>query len=296
MSFQRIAVVARRDSGNRIRDARHRVHAVASHLGVSVVDGVPDPLALRSKRVGDACRGDIDLMVTLGGDGTLLRAARRVFGCPVPILGINLGSMGFLTSISERDLDEGLRLVLSGEFAIEDRRTLEARILDGSSGEVRSCFTALNDVVIHKEGVAQAVRLGLWVGPRSRRDEIGSFSGDGVILATPTGSTAYSLSAGGPVIVPELNCFLVTPILPHTLALRPLVVPGDEEITVTMLDRRAPLHVTVDGKAGGPLGADDEVTVRMGEGTVSLVRLPDHSFFATLHRKLSWAARALDGG
>ncbi len=288
MSFERIAVLGRGGGGDRIRTARRRLDALAAETGVELIDGVPG----RSS----AGREAVDLVVTLGGDGTLLRAARSVFGRGIPVLGVNLGSMGFLTSVSEDGLEEGLRRVLAGEFAVEERRTLEAEVRVGPGGDVRRRFVALNDVVIHKEGPAQAVRLDLWVGPARRRDEIGSFSGDGVILATPTGSTAYSLSAGGPVIAPDLNCILVTPILPHTLALRALVVPGDEEIAVAALDRREPLRLTADGQVGGPLEAREEVTVRMGAARVSLVRLPEHSFFATLRRKLSWAVRPLDGG
>ena len=243
----------------------------------------------------DVTAGAVDLVISLGGDGTLLRAARAFFGRDVPVLGINLGSLGFLTSISAEGIEDGLRRVLDGEYAIEERRTLQAEVRAPGDGE-RRAFTVLNDVVVHKAGAAQVIRLDLWVGPEDDLEEIGSFSGDGVILSTPTGSTAYSLSAGGPIIVPELNCFLVTPILPHTLAVRPLVVPGDEEITVTVLDRGEPLFLTVDGQEGGPVRNSDRVVVRMSEFKVPLIRLPEHSFFATLRQKLSWAARPLDGG
>ena len=249
----------------------------------------------------------IDLVISLGGDGTLLRAARAVLRREVPVLGINLGNLGFLTSLSACQIQRGLRRILSGEYVIEERRTLEARVLHGGGraeqgyGGSRT-FTALNDVVLHKEGVARVIRLDLWIGRgdpgdggESRLEEIGNFSGDGVILSTPTGSTAYSLSAGGPVIVPELNCLLVTPILPHTLAVRPLVVPGDAAVTIEMLDRGERLFLTVDGQDGCPVRHSDRIVVRTGEPVVRLVRLPEHSYFATLRQKLSWAARPLDG-
>ena len=295
LQFQRIVIVGRDGAGGRIGAAYKRVAAVAADVGASVVvEPKLAPVAAGADTV-DLTRETVDLVISLGGDGTLLRAARSVFGRGIPVLGINLGSMGFLTSMSGEGIEEGLRRVLGGEYTLEERRTLEAEVR-APEGGVRDSFTVLNDVVVHKAGAAQVVRLDLWVGPDDNLDEIGSFSGDGVILSTPTGSTAYSLSAGGPVIVPELNCFLVTPILPHTLALRPLVVPGDEEITVTTLDRREPLFLTVDGQVGGPLEDGDRVVVRMGPSKVPLVRLPEHSFFATLRRKLSWAARPLDGG
>jgi len=278
-----------------VRAALDEVTAVADRFGASVA--VETSLAALASGVGtaDIENDDIDLLVSLGGDGTLLRAARSVFGRGVPVLGINLGSLGFLTSVSGACIGDALGRVLGGQYAIEERRTLEAEVC-APEGEVRSRFRVLNDVVVHSAGAAQILRLDLWVGAEDDLQEIGSFSGDGVILATPTGSTAYSLSAGGPIVVPEMNCFLVTPILPHTLAVRPLVVPGSEEITVAALDRREPLFLTADGHEGGPVGHSDRVVVRMGTFRVPLVRLPEHSFFATLRQKLNWAVRPLDGG
>ena len=294
--FRRVGIIGREGSGRkRIRAALDEIAAVARDFDASVA--VEPMLAALVPGVTpvDLERDEIDLLISLGGDGTLLRAARSVFGRDIPVLGINLGSMGFLTSVSEDGIETGLRQVLGGRYAIEARRTLEAEVRS-PDGAVRESYRVLNDVVVHNAGAAQVLLLDLWVGPQDDLDEIGSFSGDGVILATPTGSTAYSLSAGGPIVVPEMNCFLVTPILPHTLAVRPLVVPGREEITVTALDRREPLFLTADGQEGGPVGHLDRVVVRMGAVTVPLVRLPEHSFFATLRQKLNWAARPFDGG
>ncbi len=294
--FRRIAIIGREGSGRkRIRAALDEITAVARDFDASVAVEPGLTALVPGVASVDLKRDDIDLLVSLGGDGTLLRAARSVFGRDIPVLGINLGSMGFLTSVSEEGIETGLRQVLGGRYAIEARRTLEAEVRS-PDGEVRDSYRVLNDVVVHSAGAAQVLLLDLWVGPQDDLDEIGSFSGDGVILATPTGSTAYSLSAGGPIVVPEMNCFLVTPILPHTLAVRPLVVPGREEITVTALDRREPLFLTADGQAGGPVGNLDRVVVRMGTVRIPLVRLPEHSFFATLRQKLNWAARPLDGG
>ena len=295
MRFQRIAVVGRGGAGgDRIRAALDEITAVTNGFGASVA--VEASLAPLVSGVGtaDVERDEIDLLVSLGGDGTLLRAARSVFGRGIPVLGINLGSLGFLTSVSSAAIGAALGRVLGGQYAIEERRTLEAEVRT-PTGEVRGRFRVLNDVVVHNAGAAQVLSLDLWVGPQHDLEEIGSYSGDGVILATPTGSTAYSLSAGGPIVVPEMDCFLVTPILPHTLAVRPLVVPGQEEITVTALDRRQPLFLTADGQEGGPVGYSDRIVVRMGTSRVPLVRLPEHSFFTTLRQKLSWAVRPLDG-
>lgn len=281
---------------------------LAAILGGSEADQAPDPSspATAANPSSPATAMDAsgpeaaDLVISLGGDGTLLRAARSVLERDVPVLGINLGNLGFLTSVAAKEIETGLRRVLAGECRIEERRTLQATVVSSPAASSNNTtphrrLTALNDVVVHKTGAARVTRLDLWVGEGDKRQEIGSFSGDGVIVATPTGSTAYSLSAGGPIVVPELNCFLVTPILPHTLAVRPLVVPGEEQITVRILDRGEPLHLTVDGREGPPLRPTDRVVVRMGRSVVRLVRLPDHSFFATLRRKLNWAVHPPEG-
>lgn len=242
---------------------------------------------------GDATRLDldrqaVDLLLTLGGDGTLLRGGRMVSGRDTPVLGINLGYLGFLTAAGEDEIDAALEHLRAGSFFLDRRFTLEAQVVhsDGSEGD---CFVALNDVVLHKAGVARVVRLSIWVGDDARRDEVGSFSGDGVIVATPTGSTAYSLSAGGPIIDPALDCLVVTPICPHTLAVRPLVLPADEPIRIQAHDRKEELVLTVDGQAGMSLSSGDTVVVRQSRVRIPLVRFPGQTFFSTLRRKLSWA-------
>lgn len=260
---------------------------------------VPDPeLAGRtvSKRAGLPGRGtplvdaaaDLDLLVTLGGDGTLLRGARAVRTAGVPVLGINLGHLGFLTALGADEVEDGLRLLMAGEARIDARFTLEGRVVH-ADGRPGARLDALNDLVLHKGGVARVVRLGLFTGTDGERDEIGRFSGDGVIVATPTGSTAYSLSAGGPVVAPSMECVLVTPISAHTLAMRPLVLPSDGFLTIEALDRVEELVVTADGQTGIELAPGDRVRVGRGTTPVRLVRFPGQSFFQTLRRKLNWA-------
>lgn len=233
----------------------------------------------------------IDLLLTLGGDGTLLRGARLVAGLDVPVLGVNLGHLGFLTAIAEEEIDPRLERIFEGEYVLDHRMTLEARVVR-PDGTVDERFLALNDFVVHQRGVARMTRLDLFVGRDDGREEIGSFSGDGVILATPTGSTAYSLSAGGPLIVPSVDCIVVTPIAPHTLAVRPLVIPADEELVVRGLEGTETLVLTVDGQVGRELAADDRLQVRRSDVRIPLVRCPDQSFFTTLRRKLHWAVRS----
>jgi NAD+ kinase len=233
----------------------------------------------------DLIAEEIDLLITLGGDGTLLRGARMVAREHKPILGVNLGYLGFLTSIAPNELEEGLSKLLAGEYWLDTRFTLEAHVVN-KAGEAGPSYIALNDAVLHKGGVARVIRLAVFIG--EHREEVASYSADGIILATPTGSTAYSLSANGAIVVPTVDCIVATPICPHTLALRPLVFPADEQIIVEVRPPASELMLTVDGQDGEPVKAGDLVVVRKGDATVPLVRFPDQSFFSTLRRKLHW--------
>ena len=232
----------------------------------------------------------VDLLVTLGGDGTFLWGARMVAEKNVPVLGINLGHMGFLTSVTLNGIESSLERLFVGDYVLDARSTLEAVVVDGK-GEVRDRFLALNDFVIHKGGMARVTRLDLLVGEGHEQEEIGRFSGDGVVVSTPTGSTAYSLSAGGPIVAPGMACILVTPICPHTLAVRPLVISSRETVTVRPLERAETLVLTVDGQAGTDLAPNESVVVRQAEAQVKLVRFPGQTFFSTLRQKLNWAIR-----
>ncbi|MDB4870669.1 MAG: inorganic polyphosphate/ATP-NAD kinase, partial [Gemmatimonadales bacterium] len=164
----------------------------------------------------------LDGLVTLGGDGTLLRGARFLDGRDIPILGVNLGRLGFLTSCQSEDFEAALRNLSSGDYVAQPRMALSARVID-QSGQARKQWRALNDFVLHKGGFARVVRLNVFVDDES----IGTYAADGIVISTPTGSTAYSLSAGGPVVVPTLESIVLTPISPHTLAIRSLVIPAD---------------------------------------------------------------------
>jgi len=233
----------------------------------------------------------IDLLVTLGGDGTLLWGARLVAELGVPVLGINLGHMGFLTSVTLDGMEEALEKLFLGEFFLDSRSTLEAIVVGGGGGR-RDRYLALNDFVIHKGGMARVTRLDLLVGDEEAKEKIGRISGDGVVVATPTGSTAYSLSAGGPIVAPAMGCIIVTPICPHTLAVRPLVIHSQETVTVVPLDMDSSLVLTVDGQAGTDLCMGESVVIRQAAARVHLVRFPGQTFFSTLRQKLNWAVRS----
>lgn len=290
-SFHRFGVVGQTGYSD-LGPVLDRLTAFANERGIQLFleedlkgafDGDWPVLDLEAERV--------DLLLALGGDGTLLAGARMVARMDIPVLGVNLGHLGFLASLAEDELEEGLTQLLDGDFTLDRRFTLEATVISGD-GQETDRFLALNDMVVHKGGAARITRLDLFIGTDGEEDEIGSFSGDGVIVATPTGSTAYSLSADGPIIDPSMECIVVTPICPHTLAVRPLVVPAGDRITIRALKRYETLFLTVDGQVGRELSADDTVVVQRGEAQIQLIRFPGQTFFSTLRRKLNWAVRS----
>ena len=224
----------------------------------------------------------LDLLLTLGGDGTLLRGARVVAAHEVPVLGVNFGHLGFLTSASPDELEAALDGVLAGTLRVDSRMMLQVRT-ESQDGTPRSSHLALNDAVL-KGGVARVIRLRMY----AHGEEVGTYSADGIILATPTGSTAYSLSANGPIVSPLVDCILATPICPHTLAVRPLILPPDERVTIDVLDPSPELILTIDGQEGATLVPGDRLVVSRAAARVQLLRSPGHAFFPTLRRKLHW--------
>jgi NAD+ kinase len=235
----------------------------------------------RGKRLRDP--STLDALLTLGGDGTLLRGARLIDGAPVPVVGINLGRLGFLTTCGAGEMAQALRGLARGNYVAEARMTLSGTAMDGA-GMARQQWRALNDFVVHKGGFARVVRLGLSVNG----DSIGTYAADGVIISTPTGSTAYSLSAGGPVVVPTVESIVLTPVSAHALGIRPLVVAPDAEIVVDTSQSSESLLVTVDGQVGTELVPGEKLVVRRAPNPVHIVRLPGASFFERMRAKLGW--------
>lgn len=237
------------------------------------------------ERLTDAA--EMDAMLSLGGDGTLLRAARMLHLAPVPILGVNLGRLGFLTCCPADQLHAALMRFARGDFEAESRMALDARVI-GADGQVRGQWFALNDVVVHKGGVARMVSLRV----AANGEPVSTYSADGVVLSTPTGSTAYSLSAGGPVVAPTLETIIVTAVSAHTLAIRPLILPPDATVTITAEGLEEELLVTVDGQVGTTFALGDTLHARRAHGYVRIVRFTGASFFATMRRKLGWGGLA----
>ena len=231
---------------------------------------------------------EIDALLTLGGDGTLLRGTRLLAGRAVPVLGINLGRLGFLTTCGRDGVEDALRRLASGDYLAERRMLLEASAVD-ATGDLRRRWLALNDVVLHKGGFARVLHLSV----SADGDHVGAYAADGIVISTPTGSTAYSLSAGGPVVVPTLDSIIVTPISPHTLAIRPLVLGADVEVAVQTEDGPDELLVTVDGQVGTTFAVGETLLVRRAECHALIVRFQDSTFFSVLTRKLGWGGLAV---
>lgn len=252
-----------------------------------------EPLARRLRRE-DLARPDQRLMegaslaLAMGGDGTMLATARLAAPRGIPILGCNLGGFGFLTELAETELMEALSEVLAGRFAVRDRMMVEGELV--RRGERVQAFLGLNDVVVTKGAFSRLLRLEIQVGG----EQLGVFLADGVIVATPTGSTAYSLSAGGPVVSPEVEALMVTPICAHTLSARPMVVPSGQEICVSVssLGPGQEVMVTVDGQAGFALEREDTMRARRARIAAHIVQLTGPSFFAKVRTKLGWAGRS----
>lgn len=209
-------------------------------------------------------------------------------GCSVlseiPILGVNLGRVGFLTSVTRDTLDPALEALVAGHYLIERRLALRAAIRD-AEGETRSIQLAVNDVAVHKGGVARVIRVNVYI----QGENVGPYSADGIIVATPTGSTAYSLSAGGPIVVPGVEAMVVTPIAAHTLAVRPLVVPATYRIVIEPIPGWADdLLVSFDGQSGTTLAPGESVDLCRADHRVCLIRLGEEGFFTRMRQKLHW--------
>jgi NAD+ kinase len=245
----------------------------AVYLGAA--DGLP------RKQVPEACQ----LVIVLGGDGTLLSAARAIAGRSIPIFAVNLGGLGFLTAITVDELYPELENALNGAVRIGSRSMLHCEIRRGN--RVVAQHEALNDVVLTKSSIARMIEV------EARVDDhfVCIYKADGLIIATPTGSTAYSLSAGGPIVYPRVEAFCITPICPHMLTNRPVLVPDESVIQIISRADTDTAFLTIDGQIGEPLERDDMIVCSRSDKSVQLVRPPRMMFFDVLREKLSWGER-----
>lgn len=226
-----------------------------------------------------------DLLVVLGGDGTLLHAARLLDERDIPVLAINLGGLGFLTSFPLSDLYPALELALSGSYRVSERRLLQAEVV--RNGQVVERHRALNDAVVNKGALARILDYDLHLDGSYAC----SYKADGIIFSTPTGSTAYSLSAGGPILYPVVEALVITPICPHTLTNRPLVIPDTVKIELTVRESEEPAYLTIDGQVGLKLEHKDRVVITRAKTKLRLIRSIEHTYFEILRTKLKWGAR-----
>ncbi len=224
-----------------------------------------------------------DLLVVIGGDGTMIHAAHLLDGASVPVFGIHAGYLGFLTDTATGEpIHALLDAALEGRAPVEERLLFDVSLL--RDGQTRLSGRVVNDAVVSKAALARIADIGCWIDGR----EVAEYRADGLIVATPTGSTAYSLSAGGPILYPTLDAMILAPICPHTLSQRPLVLPATGEVRLRLLSDNGEMFLTLDGQMGEALAAGDEVLVRPSTRRLKLVRNPRADFFGVLRSKLHW--------
>lgn len=285
--MKRIGVVAKSKAGAETRD-------ILSNLARWLEERGARPVleAETGRRLGTfSCPGlaDLpahsDLIIVLGGDGTLLSVARAIGNREVPILGVNLGGLGFLTEVALEEMFPALERILAGEYRIHRRMMLKARIHRDGACIAEQCV--LNDVVFNKSALARIFSLEV----RVDGIYLTTFQSDGLIVSTPTGSTAYSLSAGGPIVFPSLDSILLTPICPHTLTNRPILLPVGSTIEVRLRSQHRDVFLTFDGQVGLAFQENDLAVIQRAENTVPMIQSPFKSYFEVLRTKLKWGER-----
>ena len=285
--MKRVGLVAKPDAAEAQRVVRQLVEWLGAR-GLTVVLEKETAALAPSASVTSAGKSDlpgqVDALIVLGGDGTLLSMARAVGDLGVPILGVNLGGLGFLTATTLEEMLPALEALLAGGMAVEERMMLAARVVRG--GQPTGDYIALNDVVITKSAMSRIIDLAVSVDGRHAT----AYRADGLIISTPTGSTAYNLSAGGPILFPTMDAIVLTPIASHTLSNRPIVLPGAQRIDVTLrVDQDVML--TMDGQVGVPLRERDVVEVQKARARIRLLRFAQKDFFSVLRTKLKWGER-----
>jgi len=281
VELKEIAIVVKEDNESMMR----RINPLIDHCkskGIqyfilpSQEDGIPRDFK-RNIENSDVC-------ITFGGDGTLLFASRVFSPHKIPIIGINLGGLGFITELKESEMIESLEALEKDNFIIEERMMIDVSILRDKFRQYKSI--GLNDIVITSGGISRLINIEVSSG----KNFIGNYRADGVIVSTPTGSTAYSLSAGGPIVEPTMRAFVISPICPHTLGTRPLVIPAADVIKLRILSKDREVTATVDGQVAIELEWNDEVIVKKSKKVTKLVSLGKRSFYDIVREKLAWKA------
>ncbi len=282
-SFQSAALVGR-STDPRVAEPMTMVAGYLAERGVEVLVSDEVGLELPARRVpGDSLAPNAELVITIGGDGTMLYAARLAVGHSVPLLGINRGRLGFLTDVTPDAMLTSLEAVLEGDFTRESRLLLQAEL--ARSDGTRVSGQALNDVVLARCETGRMVDYETHVDGRY----VNTHSGDGLIVATPTGSTAYALSCGGPIVQPDLDAMVLVPVCPHTLSDRPIVIPAASEVEVTLMERpETRAEIACDGYPLSDLEEGGRLTVRAADDRITLIHPPGHDYYEILRSKLNW--------
>ena len=282
--MQKIGIIAKGNKPEAVQVVKELITWLKDHKVECFVEPEMAQFVAHPSLDKEAMPLTVDIAVVLGGDGTLLAAARALQTKQVPILGVNLGGLGFLTEITLDELYPMLENILRGDYKTDERMLLTARVW--RKGKVVDAFTFLNDVVITKGALARIIELETMVD----NVYLTTFRADGLIISTPTGSTGYSLSAGGPIVYPSLHSIIITPICPHTLTNRPIIVPQEATMSVTLSSGGQEVFLTLDGQVGFKMNLQDRVEVKKGEGFISLIKSPSRSYFEVLRKKLMWGA------
>ena len=291
--FTTVAIVARRLT-DRILESITKIDSILTALGIQTLLEQKVLKALDLNRdhhitARAELGGMADLVIVVGGDGSILGVSRDLAGSGVPVVGVNRGSLGFLAAIAPDEIDEKFSQILSGDFSIEEHFLLEAQVF--RRGDLMSSSTALNDVVVNPSSMSRMMEFDLLVN----EEFVYNQKSDGIIVASPTGSTAYALSAGGPIMHPKLDALVVVPMFPHTLTSRPLVVNGDSSVTVRIIDAAegAP-QLSCDSQVNLPLEVGDHVIINKSIDPLKLLYPSGHSFYESCRSKLDWASRLGD--
>ena len=284
--FSRVGIVAKPHDEEMGDELRRLMNLIEGH-GASVT---LDKEAARLIEGTGVARGELatasDLLIVLGGDGTLLSIASDAARAEVPVFGVNYGGLGFMTATPRDELESATDAVLRGDYSVSVRQLLRATV-DGPQRSEPLARDVLNDAVINKIDLARVVELKATVDG----EMVSSFVADGLIVCTTTGSTAYSLAAGGPIVMPEVDAIVLTPISPHTLSNRPLVLPGGARVEIELVSRDLRVILTLDGQEGILLNPDDRVSVQRSPHSLLLVRPGERSYFDVLRTKLRWGSR-----
>ena len=233
----------------------------------------------------------VDLLIVFGGDGTILRTARFAVGSSTPIIGINLGGFGYLTEVNLNEMYDALEKILRGDFRTEKRMMLDA-VINGQDSGGGPFHTVLNDAVLNRANLSKIIELETYVDGRY----LITYKADGLIVATPTGSTAYSLSAGGPIVFPEHDAIIINPICPHTLTNRPIILPGDVSVKVILHTNEQGAILTLDGQVSFTLKSGDVLTVKKSHHVTTLISSPHRDYLEILRTKLGWGGLVLNRG